>query len=139
MGTRGLYVFKVQGIYYIFYNHWDSYPSWLGESIVEELKTVDLISLRNLVLDLDVDDVWTGNDSNWLNFEGLMLAVQNVKQYKLLSITTDDPNTMTDDYDAEYVYTVDLDEAVFKVKNGADGQVTKFKLTDIPTYWKDLL
>ena len=139
MGTRGLYVFKVQGIYYIFYNHWDSYPSCLGESIVEELKTVDLIYLRTLVLDLDAEDVWTGNDSNRLNFEGVMLAVQNVKQYKLLSITTDDPHIMKDDYDAEYVYTVDLDEDIFKVKNGADGQVTKFKLTDIPTYWKDLL
>ncbi|KAI0913057.1 hypothetical protein F4823DRAFT_103394 [Ustulina deusta] len=35
MGTRGLYVYKWRGRYYVYYNHWDSYPSGLGEDLVK--------------------------------------------------------------------------------------------------------
>lgn len=38
MGTRGYYVFKFQGVYYVIYNHYDSYPSGLGETITYHLR-----------------------------------------------------------------------------------------------------
>jgi len=49
MGTRGLYGFRVDGNDYLTYNHYDSYPRWLG---VEVAKAV--IRLRQ---DVDWDDV----------------------------------------------------------------------------------
>jgi hypothetical protein len=38
MGTRGLFGFLYKGIYYIFYNHWDSYPAGLGKNLINEIK-----------------------------------------------------------------------------------------------------
>src|SRR5687767_14362420 len=46
MGTRGLYCFLYKGIYYIIYNHWDSYPEGLGETLLEQLQGVSLQELR---------------------------------------------------------------------------------------------
>ncbi len=38
MGTRGLFGFYYKGKYYVIYNHWDSYPSGLGQEIVDQIK-----------------------------------------------------------------------------------------------------
>lgn len=35
MGTRGLYGFRKNGIDKTTYNHWDSYPSWLGLKVAD--------------------------------------------------------------------------------------------------------
>ena len=37
MGTRGYLIFKYKGIYYVIYNHWDSYPSGMGAATVKVL------------------------------------------------------------------------------------------------------
>lgn len=39
MGTRGFYVFRFRGKYYVYYNHWDSYPQGLGTWIVRDIPT----------------------------------------------------------------------------------------------------
>lgn len=38
MGTRGLFGFYYKGKYYVVYNHFDSYKSGLGRSIVDQIK-----------------------------------------------------------------------------------------------------
>lgn len=43
MVTRGYFVFKINGIYYAFYNHCDSYPrGGMGQSLVQQIKDVIL-------------------------------------------------------------------------------------------------
>ena len=37
MGTRGYRVYRYRGRYYAVYNHWDSYPSGLGNELVETI------------------------------------------------------------------------------------------------------
>jgi hypothetical protein len=37
MGTRGLLFIRWEGRYYVYYNHYDSYPEGLGEAIVENI------------------------------------------------------------------------------------------------------
>lgn len=37
MGTRGLLFVRFHGRYYVYYNHWDSYPEGLGDAIVQEI------------------------------------------------------------------------------------------------------
>nr|CAG8535393.1 5536_t:CDS:1 [Entrophospora candida] len=46
MGTRGLYCFLYKGVYYIIYNHWDSYPKGLGEALLRQLQGFSLEELR---------------------------------------------------------------------------------------------
>lgn len=140
MGTRGLYTFKYKGKYYIFYNHWDSYPEGgLGDKIVEELKGVDLDEMRRLVEMISEDDVIREDDFTLRkNYEGLMEALRNVTEYRLEDISEYEP---TFDFDAEYIYIIDLDKNVFKViySNERDTESQRYKLTDIPEDWKDLL
>lgn len=40
MGTRGFYCICYRGIYYVFYNHWDSYFSNLGVNLINEIKHI---------------------------------------------------------------------------------------------------
>ncbi|KAL4910648.1 hypothetical protein BDW74DRAFT_172120 [Aspergillus multicolor] len=37
MGTRGLVIYRCNGRYYVYYNHWDSYPEGLGEALVRQI------------------------------------------------------------------------------------------------------
>lgn len=37
IGTRGFQIIKFKGRYWIFYNHWDSFPDGLGNSLVESI------------------------------------------------------------------------------------------------------
>ena len=41
MGTRGAYGFKSQNKIKVIYNHFDSYPSGLGEDVVNFIQRVD--------------------------------------------------------------------------------------------------
>ncbi|RUO96734.1 hypothetical protein BC936DRAFT_141546, partial [Jimgerdemannia flammicorona] len=49
MGTRGLYCIRHNGKYYIYYNHFDSYPSYTGVRLLARLWTQDLGVWRNLL------------------------------------------------------------------------------------------
>ena len=42
MGTRGLMGVRVDGVDKLTYNHWDSYPSGLGQDILEYLQTANM-------------------------------------------------------------------------------------------------
>lgn len=39
MGTRGYYCYRFRGRLYVYYNHFDSYPSVLGEFLIENIPT----------------------------------------------------------------------------------------------------
>jgi hypothetical protein len=39
MGTRGYYCYRFRGRLYVYYNHWDSYPSILGTFLIENIPT----------------------------------------------------------------------------------------------------
>lgn len=46
IGTRGIIGFRYNGIDKLTYNHWDSYPSWLGVKILEEIKGISPNELK---------------------------------------------------------------------------------------------
>ena len=41
MGTRGFIVFRVKGKDVAFYNHYDSYPTGLGNEIINFIQSLD--------------------------------------------------------------------------------------------------
>lgn len=61
MGTRGIYGFIVDGVEKIGYNHSDSYPSWLGTRILNELRSSDIKELADRARRLQVIE----DESRW--------------------------------------------------------------------------
>jgi hypothetical protein len=116
MGTRGLYVFKYISIYYIFYNHWDSYPeSGLGDAIYQEIKNLDWNQIKEKIKKISIDDI----NYKGKNFEGLKKAVDNVKNYSLIDITKNEP-TLHMKYDVSFIYIIDLDNNTFRIRYSTD-------------------
>ena len=48
MGTRGLYGFRKNGIDKLTYNHWDSYPDWLGKAVAEFCKKTTIKEMNDI-------------------------------------------------------------------------------------------
>lgn len=48
MGTRGLYGFRKNGEDKLTYNHWDSYPDWLGKNVVEFCKETSIEEMNKI-------------------------------------------------------------------------------------------
>ena len=141
MGTRGYLVYRYRRRYYVFYNHWDSYPVGLGKAIIEtipqdptefeawlEAKRSLLASWEEIkearILTLIEDDLherrtvfekpdgWSWRDH-----------LQSPEKYSLL---IDDRLESTPCYfpppenmNAEWIYTIDLDHEVLTVDQGA--------------------
>lgn len=137
MGTRGNYVFRFKNKYYVFYNHWDSYFSGLGDMIVKELaglKPEDFEKMKQLLSNIKQRDGYDGSGSN---FEGIMCALENPDVYRLEEIIDCEPSN---DLFIEYIYILDLDHDVFKVKYwGPNDNVesNRYRLSAIPSDWMD--
>ena len=65
MGTNGYFVFLYNGIYYAIYNHYDSYFSYLGNNLLNEIKNMVkedkfeewLDKFKNLIILKDISDL----------------------------------------------------------------------------------
>jgi hypothetical protein len=111
MGTRGYYVFCFNGVYYVYYNQFDSYPSGLGLQIVEELSEINNIVIDNWKIQLK--KIQTNPNPNRLSFEGLSKAINNYSQYDVQVMKTKPEQDLW----IEWIYTIDLDNNTFKVND----------------------
>ncbi|KAK0192618.1 hypothetical protein F5146DRAFT_511854 [Armillaria mellea] len=109
MGTRGYYVYRWKGWYFIHYNHLDSYPDGLGLMIFGEVPPADC--------DPGVFDKWF--EAATKRFDG------DLKRYKVeerrretyevtgeFSISRQQPRN---DIFIEWIYEIDFDNLVFHV------------------------
>lgn len=48
MGTRGLYGFRKNDVDKLTYNHWDSYPDWLGKVVAEFCKGTTVKEMKDI-------------------------------------------------------------------------------------------
>lgn len=48
MGTRGCYGFRKNGVDKLTYNHWDSYPDYLGEAMVKFCKETTIQEMNDI-------------------------------------------------------------------------------------------
>jgi hypothetical protein len=95
MGTRGYVVVKLDGKYYKIYNHWDSYPSSLGQIVVNILKSLQLEASKECAY----------NILNSINKNGC----EEIEEQ-------DDPVKI--DLFIEWVYTIDLDRKTLTISGG---------------------
>lgn len=129
MGTHGLVVFVHRDTYFVYYNHYDSDPSCLGELVVTELDLVDdnIIAGWKDVLDT-IECGWT-NDNFHIHFEGITRSLSKPFKY-LKEVTHVKPYC---DINIEWVYFINLDTNIFTVQNW-DWEYD-YPLMDIPLNW----
>ena len=139
MSTRGYYVFKYKGIYYIFYNHYDSYFTCLGQMLVDNINQIIknnknwLEILRTLISKIEKRE--TENVDGEIKFENMMDSLENSDDYAYHTAPYEpsyEPGS-----DIEFIYIIDLDSLKFiiipKDRDYYNSKV--FKLTEIPKDW----
>ena len=132
MGTRGYKAWRFRKRYYVQYNHWDSYPSGLGNDIAAQIP-----------LDQDEYQAWLKSQREKLEtWEAAWLAYLALDPAQVASQEFHAPPKIfgeeeeaalpsflvpLNDLYIEWVYILDLDREIFSVNNGAH-----FKLDQVP-------
>lgn len=155
MSTRGVYGWKKGGITKITYNHSDSYPTWLGEKIVEfcaEMTNQDLEDLFDhtiMVDDLEKDPEKIemvrkfakahGNDpGDSTDVYSILHFMQgNFEEYRNIACflenfpMTDAEDFFGDDLFCEWGYIINLDDKCLDVYRSGRNKICSFTLSEI--------
>jgi len=136
MGTRGYYVFKYNGIYYIFYNHCDSYFSCLGQNIIDQINDLiknDINWIETLKKLLDKVKLIEEEQDGEIHYENIITSLTDFEDY---AYHTSKYEPVTDIF-IEFIYIIDIDMMKFKIiPNDSEYYNRKvFKLTSIPDDW----
>jgi len=139
MGTRGTYGFRLNGEDLVQYNHWDSYPSGLGITILEFIRSTTTDEMRKIAQGLIlVDENSTPTPEQieeckqWANIkvsrqstkdwycllreaQGNPVAWKNGLRYVI-----DSHEFMGDSLFCEWGYIVNLDEGILEIYKGYD-------------------
>ncbi|OTA52026.1 hypothetical protein K449DRAFT_470717 [Hypoxylon sp. EC38] len=139
MGTGGLYIYVWQRKHYVYQNHWDSYPSGLGQILVSMIPSDTdkykewLAKQRSIYSEISekLKHVFTVSPSTLRENRSLIAAgVENL--HTLPSYQSPSPYTCP----AEWLYKLDLDNETFLVNGYSCGL---FRLSKIPPDWESLL
>lgn len=155
MSTRGIYGWKKDGITKITYNHSDSYPTWLGEKIVEFCAGMTDQDLENLfdhtiiVDEMEKDPAKVemvrkfaaahGNDPGEAEdaYSILYFMQGNFEAYRNIAYLSEDfPMTdaegfFGDDLFCEWGYIIDLDDKCLNVFKSGRHKVCSYPLSEI--------
>lgn len=110
MGTRGFVVIKINNKYYTYYNNYDSYPSNLGQKIIDELKEINYAEYKEKLKQLEDSK----EKQDWCDLEDIL---NKDILYNLEPDAEDDPEDSSYnpiqklycDIFIEYIYKIDFD------------------------------
>ena len=155
MSTRGIYGWRNGGITKITYNHSDSYPTWLGENIVEFCAGMTDQDLENLfdhtimVDELEKDPgkvemvrkfaVTHGNNPGESEDAYYILHFMqgNFEEYRNIAYLLEDfPMTDAEDFFGdslfcEWGYIINLDDKCLEVYKSGKNKICSFTLAEI--------
>jgi hypothetical protein len=130
MGTKGLVVFKYKGIYYIFYNHSDSYISYLCNNIVIDLRDIiknnKLAEITHLISRMPLQKKELDGTDN--HYHGLMESILYPNCFRYHTSHTEPSNSIF----MEYVYIIDFDNNLFIIKMYENLEL-QFDLLNLPS------
>lgn len=136
MGTRGYIVIKYKSKYYTIYNHFDSYPEYLGEFLVMLIKTMDIYKLgpklENIENYEDVTMYTTLTDEFCFQHAILSKLLPSLWKEKEIIVSDKCPER---DVFIEWIYLIDLDEKTFATIGGAKVEHLEYPLNNIPNDW----
>ncbi len=151
MGTRGTITFIFKNKSVKTYNHWDSYPSGLGQNLISEvnhllkkltiddiIQKLDSLKIINKEIDPTLEDIknldkYTSlNVSSQSTMDWYCLVRKN--QGSLINIM-DSGYILPHDSDEEYNYVIDFNDKLFYLKEFD----TKFEINNIPVDWINII
>jgi hypothetical protein len=145
MGTRGFFGFYYKKKYYLIYNHYDSYFSFLGNKLLEEIKKMlenDLFE-EWLTKFLNVRFYYENSEKYVTIIEGKKDEIEDINEddfyvqeqsFELL-LNTNKKVIIDDNHDInehinnifiEYMYILNFDDKSFDVYNHESGKKTYF-------------
>lgn len=143
MGTRGSYGFRKNGVDKLTYNHFDSYPSWLGRTVIEFCKnnTIDemnevydnifMVDRNSIPTELQIKEciengfadfsVSTQKNTDWYcllrNCQGNLECLKNIKPNSF-AYMINNSDFIKDSLWCEYAYIINLDDEVLEFYKG---------------------
>lgn len=141
MSTRGTYGFRKDGVDKLTYNHFDSYPNWLGRKVAEFCKNHDIKELHNIFdkiimvregdtpTERQIEEcikngfsdftVSSGSETDWYcllrNCQGNLECLAEVKGHAYMTTSGD---FIKDSLFCEYAYIINLDDEVLEFYKG---------------------
>ena len=137
MGTRGMYGFYQNGVTKATYNHFDSYPEWLGKKIVDFIRNTTIEEMNEIfdrIIMVDENDkptaeqiaecityyndmVSTGSVDDWYsllrNAQGDLNAYKNGLRYMI-----DNSDFIKYSLFCEWAYIINLNDNVLEIYKG---------------------
>lgn len=143
MSTRGYYVFVWNGWYYIFYNHFDSYPGFLGDILVDVIRGTDSNGWNELKVKLSGIKDCSPNSKKRKYSQACEVCSFGENLGKSGVMMEDESCIVTQkrpdlDLFIEWIYFIDLDDNKFEVKGrSCSDQVVelRYDLEKIPKRW----
>jgi len=152
MSTRGWFIFKYKGKYYVFYNQSDSYPDipyGLCSRLINELKKYNLNQLIELLENFilltnknnendeydedDEEDDFYKHYTKDIHYKGIEETLKNPNYNYKIKNTIDEIQER--DLFIEYKYIINLDEELFTMTNELNNIQLHFELFNIPHNW----
>ncbi len=130
MVTHGDVAFKYKGIYYIFYNHSDSYCEALGIEVVNDVNNIIannyITYYKKKLLLIPLNEEMSDGNTYFSSIYNSIIGYKNCSYY-------------TSNYQPSnsYVYIIDFDEDEFIINKY--GKTYTFDLFDIPDNWMDIV
>lgn len=112
MGTRGAFGFYKNGVTKVTYNHFDSYPSGLGDEIVNNFCRA--FSLQEMYDMFDRIEMVKGDDAITDEMKGDLSVYANPEMKWMI----DSASFLEDSLFCEYAYIVNLDSKMLEVYKG---------------------
>jgi len=159
MGTRGCYGFYKNGEDKLTYNHYDSYPNYLGVDVVEFIRETSIEEMNEIfdkIVMIDGSSIPTkeqieecskfyngsvgeGTRKDWYCL--LRSSQGDLKVYKeSLKYMIDDKKFMGDSLFCEWAYVINLDDKLFEIYRGfqkslVENRYKKYVLLPVDNYY----
>ncbi len=134
MGTNGYYIFLCNKIYYIYYQHYDSYLEGLGQDIKESLKKD--CNIKELLSKIPIMDFTDSNAEGIHRFTSIIDSLENHAKYNYYTSTEEPKYDITNFI--EFQYIIDIDNNIFKAMHLYADKYMSFPLHNIPDNWIEI-
>lgn len=135
MESRSWIIFKNNGTFYMFYNHFDSYPMYpgLGDDLVFQIRKWDNNKIEEIKKLINTIPLTNGEEN--IGRSSFDSFYKNLNHPIAYTYRTSNTNDIHNHMKCEYYYIIDLDSNIFTVEETAEKIKFSYSLFQIPYQW----